>query len=322
MTTMTGKEADVLRDLAGSYVRINQTDLKKAECCVDLGAFLYAHDHNTSEFGDLKKGFNLLFESFHGQALWSDILTAATQGLSSEETNKIETSPASTCLKKSFVEIVKNACDERILNHSDTGSSIVKLNLVIDTTVPDKISMTITDNGRGFPQPFLDKVASPSLRDNYMRSPGSEKERGLSLFGGAGLGLRNLIAEVEHGADLDKLHIIKKYHIENLDPKITFDNNREGSGASITITMSDMPLQLLAEKKHELDIGDPELEAIMMAPPKNKYGLKKLPANIDVAKENQAALKEELNSLKRKSPQSVTDVDSLSPEIATKRLKT
>jgi len=312
--TMTSEEADALRNVAMACVGTNQRSLKSAEFHIDLGAFLYAHDHKTSDFADLKKGFNLLFEGFYGQALWGDILTAATEGLSPEESIKIEESPASTCLKKSFVEIVKNACDERILSNSAVNSSIVRLNLVVDTTVPGKISMTITDNGGGFSQLFLDKLASPSLRASYMRSPGSEKERGLSLFGGAGRGLRGLIANVEHGAELKGLDIINKYHIDGLDPTITFYNNREGSGASIAISMSDMPLQLLNEQNHEMDIVNPEQEPMMMAPPKNKYGLKKLPANIDVTKENQTILKDEVNSLKRKSPQSVTEVNPVSPK--------
>lgn len=320
MTTVTNAEADALRDRTNSYIRTNQIDLKKAELLIDLGPLLDAHDHNTSEFDDLKIGFQFSFKRVHGEVMWCDLLAAATQGLNPEEFEKIEASPANTCLRKWFIEIVKNACDERILNHSEAGSSIVRLNLVIDTTVPGKISMTLTDNGGGFSPAFLDKVSSPSLRDNYMRSPGSQKERGPHSFGGAGKGLRSLIAEVEHGADLDGCHIIKKYHIANLDPKITFDNSKDGSGASITITMPDMPLQLLAQKKLDMNIGEPEQETVMMAPPKNKYGLKKSPIimNIDVARDSQAVLKEEINSLKRKSPQSITDVDSLSPQHSPK----
>ncbi len=200
-----------------------------------------------------------------GAILWEKLAECALNDaisrhqLSKDEAKAITNSPIYEFMKKSFVEITKNVMDEAILGDNPQ----LELNLSIDASHPDRFSLILADNGRGFPVEFLKKIATLEGKDTYILGAGSEKQRVEKklagkeippLFGGAGLGLRDLMAQVVHGAELagpGKLYTI--YEKPDI-AEIEFRNHPRGSGAVIEITTSRAPVK---EKPEEPAMAAP-----------------------------------------------------------------
>lgn len=315
---MSKKTDQDLRDLVKGNIGTVSRPNHKAELFVDLSHFFSAYNHDITMLHELKKGFNLVFGKIDGAFLWNDILEAATRDITPEELQLIEQSPANACMKNAFIEIVKNACDEKILsqlNNKLHPDQCARIKLEIDLSVQDKISMTVTDNGQGFSQAFLDKVSTRELREQYIMKTGSDKERHPLLFGGRGQGLRDFIANVEHGAIQGALldfppHLKRKYEqddITKLDSSITFGNKKDGTGVSITITMPAKPIQLIVQTFQE------ENDDVILALPLKRLARQKNRShNTNEMNENHTNMKENFAALRGQSPQSVAmDIDLL-----------
>lgn len=302
---------EALRNTANKNIKILSQGPYEAELCVNLTNLFYNYDFDNEKFDELKRGFNLLFEKGEGTFLWEDTLDAAIQSLSVEEAQIIRQSPANACMRKAFVEIVKNSCDEQImhqLKHPSENDLRARISLNIDTSIAGQISMTVTDHGQGFSQSFLNQVSSRELREEYMLTCGSEKQISPLLFGGRGRGLRNLIANVEHGAELEQTGVLKRKYDKDdfipLDSSLTLANKKDSNGINITITMPASPIQLCLGKIED------DSEPLLDAPPKRPWYQKNKKSNLAI-QETQVDMKEQLAEMKRNSPQSVAnDLDS------------
>jgi hypothetical protein len=144
-----------------------------------------------------------------GHLFWENILNCAIKNtkLTLQQQYELKNSPACQYMYDGFVEILKNVMDEAILGHYEYGiAPQLELILDIDLSIAGQVTLTLTDNGRGFPLAFLEKTATLQDKDKYIReNKGSSKldTRNLPpLFGGAGLGLRILMAKTLYGAVL------------------------------------------------------------------------------------------------------------------------
>jgi hypothetical protein len=261
-----------------------------------------------------------------GAELWTTMLDttlnkAVVMGkLSASERLEIQKSPVSEFMIDSFVEIVKNLLDEAILGHYENGKKPqLELTIDIDKSNPDCITLTIKDNGRGFPPEFLTKNSTPAGRDAYIQEGGSNKkptkvkpaiETGdqkepsrdttpPKLFGGAGLGLRILMAGVLHGDMLTGPGHLKSKYEKPLISEISLGNREDGSGALIQITTSRTPLQEKAETPAE--ISAPPIK-LGMPPKKIKKPIATAPESLSQAPSVGSAgkeIKEEMIKLRR-----------------------
>ena len=192
--------------------------------------------------------------------------------------------------------------DEAILGHYENGKSPqLEMKIDIDASSPDRIKLTMTDNGRGFPQEFLAKNATSEDRQVYIMESGSGKkltpdkatmkDTELSrettppkLFGGAGLGLRILMAAITRG---DKLtgpgRLQPKYEIPAVS-EITLSNRKDTSGTLVQITTSRTPLK---EKIEEASASAAPLKLSM--PPRMKKSATSIAAATSARDEPAAA---------------------------------
>lgn len=194
---------------------------------------------------------------FDATVFWPEMLEAILQDkIYSEEIARIKSSPASVFMEESFIELVKNGMDEIILAYQFGAiQASLKLTLDIDLSQKDCIKLTISDNGRGFPSSFLLKIASIADKEKYIEGKGSVKNNAIysedeleeeslpHLFGGAGRGLRILMARVLEGDSLIPGGCEPKF-IKPEISKLDFRNGLNGQGAIIEITTSLKPLQL------------------------------------------------------------------------------
>lgn len=202
-----------------------------------------------------------------GAKLWlivlDEALDAAVDGgrITREERVVIQNAPACELMVISFVEVVKNLLDEAILGHYESGKNPqLEMKVDIDVSSADRIKLIITDNGRGFPQTFLAKNATPAGREAYIREVGSTKKTSpdkvtmaadeLSreitppkLFGGAGLGLRVLMAGVLHGDILVGPGCLKPRYERPAISEISLNNLEDSQGTIVQITTSRTPLK-------------------------------------------------------------------------------
>ena len=203
-----------------------------------------------------KENLSSKVKGLTGETLWEDMLKAATnaassKGLSPDDTKLIENSPACTYMRRSFVEIVKNVMDEAVLGAYEAGRKAqLELDLNIDMSSPGRIELTVRDNGRGFSSGFLEKTSTPANRDAYIMETSTNKSRNdedkPALFGGAGLGLRILMAQTE-GDMLEGPGKRTTLYEKPAISEIALSNGPNG-GAEIRVTTSPAPLQEKAFK--------------------------------------------------------------------------
>ncbi len=227
----------------------------------------YIDSYKTEDKSDYHRVKSTLLEHIsetNGGLIWNELLQCAidralTLGrLNPDEALLIQNSPLNTYMKENFIEIVKNVMDEAILGAFENGrSGQLELMLTLDLSSPDQIKMTLTDNGRGFPDLFLKKLSTAQGREAYITSGGSVKQdvQNLpSLFGGQGMGLRMLMAEILTPGDVPRLGYLKQRHEKPALSDMSLQNRKDGSGAEIQMITSRSPLK---EKTSEASGTDP-----------------------------------------------------------------
>ena len=234
----------------------------------------YIDSHNAKDEKGCKRYrevFSEVIQGAGGSIFWQETLdtaikTAIKEGrLNTEDAAFIEHSPACEFMKSSFVEIMKNVMDEAILGHYHEGRNAqIEMHLNIDISSPDQITLTISDTGRGFLPTFLAKNATTEGKEAYIKETGSHKAPSADkklpkLFGGAGLGLRILMAAVMHGAELPGPGQLKPKYEKPAISKVELSND---NGARIQVTTSMTPLTLLQKKSDEHNIAPPPLAAV------------------------------------------------------------
>lgn len=208
-----------------------------------------------------------LVSGLRGDLWWEDVLDQFRK-VSGFLESSFEGSPADIYMADSFVEIIKNTIDEAIMSALDSESNaafdgVIELKVVIDTqTHPHEVVLTISDNGRGFKQDFLDKISTPSGLDAYINKqvlrssdkiahlPDRHREgtsaEVIRLFGGRGLGLRILMAWVERASAIERGREVQRYIKPDVS-QIRLSNHPDasGHGAVIQIRTSVSPLEFV-----------------------------------------------------------------------------
>ncbi len=277
-----------------------------------------------------------------GTELWTTMLNAALNKavdigeLSTSKRLEIQKSPVSEFMIDSFVEIVKNLLDEAILGHYENGKEPqLELTIHIDNSDPDYIMLTIKDNGRGFPSEFLEKNSTLDGKEAYILETGSTKKptkvkttieagvhKDLSrhttppmLFGGAGLGLRILMAGVLHGDILTGPGHLKSKYEKPLISEISLGNREDGSGALIQITTSRRPLQEKAETPTEISASQMKMG---MPPKKIKKPIATATDTVKTAPSVGKEMKDEMTKLRRISAEDTGLEDKGAPKVQPK----
>ena len=190
-----------------------------------------------------------------GAFLWEKMLQCAMNNaiengrMNTNQQTIIELSPIKTFLNDSFIEVIKNLMDEAILGSYALGTRAqLTLTVDIDLSDSDCICLTLTDDGRGFSPSFVEKVSTPQGRSTYiMEATPTHKEQENKafprLFGGSGLGLRILMAQVLLGSDLSGPGVIKEQYEKPIISEIILRNHAGSSGAEIQIRTSQSPLK-------------------------------------------------------------------------------
>ncbi len=313
-----------------SLISINPIQPGVAVVTVDMGPYVDAYrDYQTKkrerimsqtqekqvalEYTTIRATLADSVNGLSGGLLWERFIEEATLGLSETRAQTIKTAPAAEFMRNSFVELVKNIMDEAVLGYSPIAHSPIELKMTIDDeTDPDAITLTFEDTGRGFPNDFLRKTATPSEMEMYIDEAGSKKKAekqsdSPTLFGGAGRGLRMLMANVVYGDDLVKAGVREPRYIKPEVSAITFDNIPDGTGAVMTITTSKSPLEIaLAPNQFESD----EEEVILEFPTLPRFG-KEPAALVNDAKKLLATLRINTDSVTSKTtPEARTDSES------------
>ncbi|MDF1828137.1 MAG: hypothetical protein P1U39_07640 [Legionellaceae bacterium] len=244
---------------------------------VDISAYIHAFEeayltdlpvennqHAIEAFKKLSNTIESELTGIPGQLRWIEALELATQHLTPEQQDTIEKSPAADMMNVSFIEIIKNSIDECIARYYDSNGSAslcMPLSLVIDnTSIPDQVSIQITDTGRGFSPHFLDNISTQAMRDAYVNtSGGSDKVNHRDrapLFGGQGRGLRILIAD-EAGDVLERtgerIHRFTKPKVSSVELDNATDDDGQVLGARITVTTSLEPRTRVEHKQDQQD---------------------------------------------------------------------
>lgn len=274
---------------------------------IDLNSYITSYkEDDEASFLAHRNAIEEMVSGVLGGDLWTQMLNAALDNavehgrLSTSARRVIEESPACAFMVSSFVEIVKNLMDEAILGHYESGKNPkLELSLSIDISSPDRIGLTIADNGRGFPPAFLEKNSTPAGRDAYILEVGSKKpnyDKSLpTLFGGAGLGLRILMAEVLYGDALTGPGRLKPKYQKPLISEISLGKSDHSSGALIQITTSKTPLKERVVETHHA----PAIQ-LSMPPKKPKKQPTATPDSSSAGSTSTAKnIKEEVTELRR-----------------------
>ena len=135
---------------------------------INLGPYIKSYkDRNAQEHQSCRETLEESVFGLAGSALWEQTLDAAlnkavAQGrITTKQIFDIKNSPVSEFMMTSFVEIVKNSMDETVLAHYQAGKNPLLIMQITIHLLPESITLTITDNGRGFPQAFLKNFSTP-----------------------------------------------------------------------------------------------------------------------------------------------------------------
>lgn len=232
---------------------------------------------------------------------WDDILRCVSEELPPSIMGAIERAPAVEIMGEHFAEILMNAIDETIqANHADKRNpTCMNMTIKIDAqSLPGLVSLYVFDNGRGYPQKFLQQINTEEGRNNYMltqQNTTNLKKRdahlntsraydGPDLVGGRGLGLRMFLADAQND-QLVGLGPNKK--LTNIYPKsedyyLHFGNLQENSpscrGGVIHLRTPLTPRKSFSELM--IDEGDRNVEADTLSPDIISSGVSSL--SIDV----------------------------------------
>ena len=213
-----------------------------------------------------------------GQLLWQDLFDHATSNMTQTTKERIKASPACFFMGQQFNESLKNAIDSVLSNHLETGKNkgpvddVMRLRLSLNNNLlHDQVTVTLSDNGHGFKADFLETIATKTTRENtnYYQQHGSDK-RGAEhdlLIGGAGRGLQELVALVDHGEKVMGPQKRDQYYEVPKVSALTFNNKPSPEhGAVISLTTSSAPLKLL-EPRSSILVGSTRPETKTSEPP-------------------------------------------------------
>ena len=194
------------------------------------------------------KDYTVLFpllRSIEGEAIWQDV---CTQAITADAIATLHNAPAMAVMGKFCVESVKNTLDAcREKGHDGP----IKIHFEIEDTT-DLVIVKINDNGPGFDPKMLETLAEEKQKIYLTTVPTSEKKTGHD-FGGAGLGVRAVLREIEgltieeSKSDVENVVKLKQRYMPPDVHSIVFNNSPGGGGACVTLTSSKTPLQLIPE---------------------------------------------------------------------------
>lgn len=181
---------------------------------LDLGPYISAFENRERApevYRSLENELRAIVVRANVNSYWLRICELAMADLSLSCKNEIEKSPAVQIMTEHFVEIFMNAIDETLqANHADKTNSTC-MNMIIRIAADaHNVFIQIFDNGRGFPPEFLQKINTPSGRQNYMLNAQHSTDlkkrdahvsgtyNGPALVGGRGLGLRMFLADAQN----------------------------------------------------------------------------------------------------------------------------
>ncbi|KTD19903.1 ATP-binding protein [Legionella londiniensis] len=158
-------------------------------------------------------------------------------------------------LDYSFVELLKNsvdACIEKFLK-SGNQEERAQLEMTIACSLHDnQLSITITDNGCGFPSKYLEHFSSYIQHEEYKDHTSSSKkiQKHEYFYGGENLGIATFLSYFLHGELLQGFKgPMKLREVEQNAVKIAFQNNCITNGAEIIMTS---PLASFKPCQHNL----------------------------------------------------------------------
>ncbi len=220
-----------------------KTEESRATVTIDFKALAVASEKKDMDakkraYGELLEQLKGFPGELHWRTIASDLIPEACRG-----------SLATQQLALSFIELLKNSLDAAIIrreedNHAPTTVDVI---VKVDLSHKDNITISITDNAGGMSKSELEKANRYcSSKENFKDglSSGSSKAIGF-YFGGAGIGLKMLIARISYLSTLEGSKLEKTYILSNKDEphKIRFsniehttENELQLKGLRITIT--------------------------------------------------------------------------------------
>lgn len=247
--------------MSQSHIDVHSISPNKAAVVIDLSNYLQAFEkQDQTLYQSLYESIKEEVVGVNGQIIWQELLGKAIENFSPDERDIIYQSPACEMMNSSFVELLKNTMDEFILSNRSTP---IRLELEVFLT-DNRVQFVFKDTGRGFPNNFVDQMKTYEEQELYLLDTGSNKpshnDKHPHLFGGAGRGLRILLAQANFGKDLIKGGILSpKYNLyPNKDySQVTLSNrDDQQNGVQITLSSSLQPF----EKWHEPDPSKTDFE--------------------------------------------------------------
>ena len=205
------------------------------------------------------------------QILYGIMLDEALRSATPLEQDEIRSSQLCAVMSENFGEILKNSMDA-FIGRSGTGSDQLCLSMRIDIDGAT-MTMCLEDDAGGFSEKFLKKVTDEKDRRTYIDMKSQSDKMGHSdAIGGRGLGIRNLIANVDTGHNLlgttEEIQegkavskaVLAYHYIKPTVSNIAFTNVRDAyghpQGAAISVTMTCQPVvasELMGRTVHEAD---------------------------------------------------------------------
>ena len=227
-----------------------------ATMTLNLNPYIESFKKDNAAHLTLKKELTYRLTGFNGTLLWTDMIEQATANISKADKEAINNSPANQFMQESFIELVKNVMDEAILGYLKENKE-PQLELRLDIGLSNnQIKLSFEDSGRGFPELFLARVNTVEQMKVYTDQIGSSKQgidrtQGdeIALFGGAGRGLRIVMARILYGDRLKGDGIRESEYTRPNLSEIAILNHHDVLGATvggrIQITTSLEPLQAI-----------------------------------------------------------------------------
>jgi hypothetical protein len=264
-TTSPALDSEIAKDSNGMMRIKTNSEGISSTLTIDLRSYVDSFDIGDKETASrIRRDLSNLVSGFNGSLFLDEMFQKAISGkdLSDKDIADIRVSPAYLFMVDSLVEIIKNTMDEALLGHYENGLE-AKLNLTInfDISSPENIILTLTDNGRGFSDPFLRQVSTPIKMTEYLDQVGSQKKNRKDdifmppLFGGAGKGLRILMALILEGKNFMRARLrVAKYQ----KPEVSTIHlgHAPMGGALIQINTSRAPLQKITAA-YKAGVGAP-----------------------------------------------------------------
>ena len=204
------------------------------------------------------------FSDFGSIELWQTVYTKITDNNNLTDINQYDATKHSAANEimsdNGFSEIFKNVIDKKIdaiLNApSSNNNAVAKLRVTLDDqTNPECVSFVFKDEGKGFP-PHILNLDSKDSREEYLFTRGSQKSdlnnKVTPYLGGRGMGLRQLIAKIDTGGNLEPNGTISDFYSPPEQANIVFKNHTDSDGSVkgtlLTITTAKKPLELLERR--------------------------------------------------------------------------